>query len=342
MDEAIELIDGLDRSDSDSLAEKLHIELADMRRGGYATEGNRAYPELAPLWRDAREAFVERHRIDDGLVPDVVLELPAGLSRVIAVDLGRHVAYRLDLDARKGWRISDAYYVSSGRAGHGKRRRGDRRTPLGVYFPLEALDTQRLPERYGARAITLDYPNALDREQGRTGDGIWLHGINRENNVRPPRDTDGCVAFDNERIAELSESLTLSHTPVILSSGLRWRSASVPPAELQGLKSAIGAWADAWQQADSRTFIGFYPPNYTRYGRPAERWRAETLDAVEATEFTKVGIEELAVFRADDESSVYLTRFYLRLEGVETVRVLRRIYWRDGPAGWEIVAEQGH
>ncbi|MEL7022438.1 MAG: L,D-transpeptidase family protein [Pseudomonadota bacterium] len=343
MDEAVRLVNALDRLDPESPAALLDIELADMQRGGYATEGNRSFPELAPLWQQARAAFVERHTIDDGLLPDAVLQVPNNVSELVAVDLGRHVAYRLHRDARSGWGVRDAYYVSSGRAGHGKRRRGDRRTPLGVYFPLDALDTQKLPERYGARAITLDYPNALDRAQGRTGDGIWLHGINRDNNVRPPRDTDGCVAFDNDRIVELSGALSLSHTPVVLSSGLRWRAVDDRPPELATLRAAVSAWSEAWQQANAQAFVGFYPPGYTRFGGSAERWRAQTAAAIAAADFSRVAVEELAIFRADDESSVYLSRFFLRLQrGSDSVRVLRRIYWRNGPAGWEIVAEQGH
>jgi hypothetical protein len=53
-------------------------------------------------------------------------------------------------------------------------------------------------------AITLDYPNAYDRLEGKSGDGIWLHATNEP--IRPylPNKTRGCVVISNDDIQELS------------------------------------------------------------------------------------------------------------------------------------------
>jgi murein L,D-transpeptidase YafK len=80
-------------------------------------------------------------------------------------------------------------YMSIGKGGTGKKRAGDQRTPLGIYFVTEQLDTSRLHDKYGVTAFPLDYPNAWDRRLGRTGDGIWVHGVDPEGGTRPPLDT---------------------------------------------------------------------------------------------------------------------------------------------------------
>lgn len=323
-------------------AADLVIELTDMRRGSYATEGNRSFSALRPLWRQATDAFVARHRVADGQLPSAVLRLPDSTQRLLAIDLSRHVAHLLRRDGPNGWKTAHAFYISVGVKGVGKRRRGDRRTPIGVYFTLDALDTSGLPARYGAEALTLDYPNALDRTQARTGDGIWLHGIDPANNIRPPEDTDGCVALDNEAMRVLRDEITLSETPIVMLSGIRWRNADLQPDDADQLVAQLQRWARAWSESDADHFVGFYAPGYSRLGVSAEQWRADRRRALERGGMGAVRVSEISVFLADAEAGIYLTRFVLQSAGDDSLRMLRRIYWRNGPAGWEIVAEQGH
>ncbi|PWG73998.1 hypothetical protein DF186_20170, partial [Enterococcus hirae] len=74
----------------------------------------------------------------------------------------------------------------------------------------------------GAAAFPLDYPNAWDRYNERTGYGIWLHGVDHKDPVRPPRDTDGCLALPNEEILRLAERLEPLVTPVIVARKMQW------------------------------------------------------------------------------------------------------------------------
>ena len=66
--------------------------------------------------------------------------------------------------------------MSIGQEGPGKQSSGDKRTPLGVYFVTEQLDTSKLHEKYGVTAFVLDYPNVWDLRSRRSGDGI-LFGL---------------------------------------------------------------------------------------------------------------------------------------------------------------------
>lgn len=78
--------------------------------------------------------------------------------------------------------------------GH-KRREGDMRTPEGTYRLIKRLCTHCTYKR----AFVLDYPNAQDRTQGRTGGGILIH-----NGVGPFYWwTAGCIALSNQDFDKL-------------------------------------------------------------------------------------------------------------------------------------------
>ena len=324
------------------MAQQLATELGDMGRGGYATTGNRSFESLAPAWAEARAAHVSRAPVPDGHLPEAVLALPATVKQVLAVDLELHVAWLL-LRGPDGWRVADRYYTTSGRGGPAKRRRGDLRTPVGVYFVTERLDTRRLSARYGDRALELDYPNALDRAAGRTGDGIWLHGIDPANNIRPPLDTDGCVAFVNERIRSLDEQITVARTPVVVGTRLLWHRAPRQSVLMRELQRAVDRWALARSGPDAEALFSMYEEGFSPDRRAASDWQAGRREVLAAGVIARVEISDVEIYRADAARGVYLTRFRQRLvrEGWPDVTTRRRLYWRHVAGGWRIVAEQG-
>ena len=66
------------------------------------------------------------------------------------------------------------YYVSAGSLGFGKKKEGDRKTPIGKY----ALGSPRPSSEFGI-FIPIAYPNALDRKKGFTGGDVGIHGPKR-------------------------------------------------------------------------------------------------------------------------------------------------------------------
>lgn len=211
---------------SDARGREFVNELTDMARGSYATTGNRSYQWLAPLWQAAQTQHINQYPVASGRLPLQVLSLSSQTRSVLIVDTSQSVARLLHHQAA-GWVLRHSAYVSVGSAGVGKQKRWDRKTPLGVFELQPEQDVSRLPARYGARVLPLNYPTALDRHLGRTGDGIWLHGIDPANNIRPPRDTDGCIALDNKQIGLLAELLESGTSLVIVATDLTWQPSSM-------------------------------------------------------------------------------------------------------------------
>ncbi|MCW5773727.1 MAG: L,D-transpeptidase family protein [Rhodospirillaceae bacterium] len=101
------------------------------------------------------------------------------------------------------------YYVALGQEPAGaKRRRGDQRTPEGVY----TIDFRRPESRFN-KALHISYPNARDRQQAALhgldpGGEIYIHGephggVNPVRLAEGPDWTDGCIAVSNTQIAEI-------------------------------------------------------------------------------------------------------------------------------------------
>jgi len=110
------------------------------------------------------------------------------------------------------------YYVTMGRKGSGKRKEGDLRTPIGVYHMVDLLPGSTLPDLYGVGALPLNYPNQWDKQHGKTGSGIWLHGVPSDTYIRAPKASRGCVVLNNTAMKELLGRYDLPFsTPVVIA-----------------------------------------------------------------------------------------------------------------------------
>jgi hypothetical protein len=112
--------------------------------------------------------------------------------------------------------IAREYPIAIGERPGRKRRRGDLRTPEGLYWIIGIREDRELPPIYGIRAFVLDYPNAQDVLEKRTGRGIWIHGTERG---KAPDKTKGCLELDNGRLDELSGYIGIG-TPVFIADTL--------------------------------------------------------------------------------------------------------------------------
>jgi len=84
-------------------------------------------------------------------------------------------------------RADGIYKVALGKRGVGKRRKGDKKTPLGKYW----LGNPR-PSNAGVRTfIQVGYPTLVQQQKGYTGGSIGIHGPSRDGRLRS---TLGCIA----------------------------------------------------------------------------------------------------------------------------------------------------
>lgn len=167
-----------------------------------------------------------------------------------------------------------SYRVAIGKQDGDKERSGDNRTPEGIYFTMDAFDTadRSLPkEKYGPKAIPLNFPNPIDQAAGKTGHGIWLHGAGNDSRIEESKTTEGCVAFYNSEVQTLERWLRPNQGIVVIAQDI---SAVNKPDDLREVQEATTGWAAAWNERRLDDYIGFYAPSFSFKGGKRDAYRA--------------------------------------------------------------------
>jgi murein L,D-transpeptidase YafK len=107
------------------------------------------------------------------------------------------------------------FQVALGQGGLDKRKKGDRRTPIGTY----TLGTPRPSGRYGV-FIPIVYPTREQAAQGLTGGDVGIHGPPR-GQAEPDATTAfdwtlGCVATGTDAEIEVVASFVRERNPVLV------------------------------------------------------------------------------------------------------------------------------
>lgn len=278
-------------------------------------------------------------RADDGL-PDYLLKVPDSTRVVLVAETDTSTLYRYE-NGPDGMRLVDKHYMSIGENGVGKQRPWDRRTPLGVYFVSDQLDTSKLHPKYGITAFPLDYPNGWDRLRKRSGDGIWLHGVDPDGGKRPALDTDGCLALPNDRLRMISADIQPLSTPVVITRKLRLATEAELRERAAGLDAALRAWASSLAAGDLHSYFRMYAQGFSYLGMSRDEWMAFRLEAIGNRVLDDLVIDELSLLADPVEDRLYVSRFLQTLvEGGRRVTTMKRLYWRRNDDGsFVIVAE---
>ena len=269
-----------------------------------------------------------------------VLQVPATVKNVLIAESDTATLHRYR-PVQGGVELLDDRYMSVGQDGVGKQRAWDQRTPLGIYFVVDRLDTTRLHEKYGPAAFPLDYPNAWDDAQARTGDGIWIHGVDARGGQRPPRDTDGCIALPNDELLALEEHLQLLWTPVIITRSIRTSPATEIAASRDALAAALDSWATSFREGDWHTYLGLYAGTFKYRGLDYEEWSAYRVRSAATRPVSDFQVDDVLLLADPEEPGLYLSRFRQTIVDANgKIVTIKRLYWRRSETGaLQIVAE---
>jgi murein L,D-transpeptidase YafK len=276
----------------------------------------------------------------DGKLPASLIRIPESLQTLFVAETSTARFHRFD-NSSDGVVHNGSYYMSIGQNGPGKQRSGDKRTPLGVYFVTEQLDTERLHDKYGVTAFPLDYPNAWDRRADRDGDGIWVHGVMRQGGQRSEQDTDGCIALPNEDLSFLAPEFRNNTTPVLVTLAVDWVDETQNRALRTELENRVAEWADSKQKGDLHAYLSLYSEDFQRWGMDKSEWSSLSLQTESLRAIRRAGVSDLLLLGYPEEDGVYLSRFQMEVVEDDRTTVNRtRLYWRrDADGVLKIVAE---
>lgn len=296
----------------------------------------------ASQWSELRHEAALRlaaltERPPENALPRQFIDIPSSTHHAIAVDASRSRMYLFE-NGPHGMKLISDNYVSLGRFGVDKKEQGDQRTPLGVYFITSRLGAKQLKDFYGPGALTLNYPNEYDRRRGKTGGGIWLHGVPPQNFARTPQSTDGCVVLANEDLNRLLRDVSPRRTPVVIAQHLDWVVSSQTERERTAARALVEQWRLARSHGDVDKLMGFYSPQFSSGDIDFTQW-AKVLDKeVGAARGRESELKELSILSWRDTSEVLVVTFGEVLKGQRT-GPMKRQYWGKEGGQWKIFFE---
>lgn len=294
-------------------------------------EGLRA--EALARLRSAREP------VADGLVPRYLLRLSDRQRFGVVVDASRSRLYVFE-NANGVPRLVQHYYLSVGKQGIDKQREGDQKTPIGVYHVTSRVPGTRLPDLYGWGAFPLNYPNEWDRLSGRTGHGIWIHGVPADTYARVPQASDGCIALANPEIEELAGFLQPGITPVVVAPRVEWLTPQVWRSEGEAFMRQLEDWRVAWERRDSGRYMAHYSSSFRSGGMDFAAWSAHKRRVNAAKTWIKVSLAHLSVFRSPGAGNLMVTTFEQDYRSSNLAeKSVKRQYWISEGGRWKIAYE---
>jgi murein L,D-transpeptidase YafK len=189
-----------------------------------------------------------------------------------------------------------SFRIAIGKEEGDKQVEGDNKTPEGIYFAQEIIDGNTLPAKYGPFAIPIDFPNPLDRSWGKTGYGIWLHGVERDARVEEAKVTEGCVAFYNADIDSLTKWLKPQHSVIIIS---KEQSVVNKSEDLAIVNAATQSWLKAWQIRDLDAYIAAYAPSFRYRNMGLDRFKSYKQRVFNSYKNMNVNMSQIRVFTHD-------------------------------------------
>ena len=238
--------------------------------------------------------------------------------------------------------LAKAYPCIVGKNIKDKEKTGDMATPEGIYFFVEFVPGSKLPKNYGMGAFVLNYPDFLDKKEGKTGDGVWLHGHDPKKRLDEVQSTKGCVVMDNDALRELSTVIKLGTTPIVIVDRLAFRSADNQKKVAQDIISFITAWQKAWEAVDMKKFLRFYSRDFKAAdGTDLETFGQRKEQVSKGKKFIQIRLDRRAVLLSQkDQGDMAVVRFrqVYRSNNFNGVGI-KSLYLKKGQKGWQIVGE---
>jgi len=280
--------------------------------------------EILSRWSYSK--LISKSRSD--LIPEPLINLRNEQRWVLYMDIPSN---RLFLFEHKNNELEEraSFYASIGLSGYPKRYEGDQKTPIGVYYIKDYIAGNKLHERYGPGALTLDYPNVIDRLHHRTGSGIWIHGTEPGFLSRPPKASDGCLTLDNDDFQVISNFVKNSASvPVVIDHSPVW----ITGTEHLEQKNTLWKKLEDWYSVESASNFLSLANIPIQYKNRVE-FALKRHNALEIFQNLNVvpKLTKTQILRYPGETNTYITEITLELEA--NFPLTFRQFWRYDEIG---------
>ncbi len=230
-------------------------------------------------------------------IPAAFIALDPSIKHALLVDKSTNRLY-VFRNAGTGLppELVDDYYVVIGQKPGNKYRKGDLKTPSGLYFVTGHISDEKLPIKYGSGAFPVDYPNTFDHHLNKTGHGIWLHGTHKSLYSRPPRDTEGCVALTNEELVRIGRYIEPGVTPVVISGEVEWISGRQWLDRNVELLSMLENWRNSWESVKLESYFNSYARDFWSDRHDLASWKKYKSRVLKRKKNQSIALRGISLF----------------------------------------------
>jgi murein L,D-transpeptidase YafK len=209
--------------------------------------------------------FISTSLFAEEFFPESIYQLDEKYTHhVIIVEKSTHTLYLYE-NKNNLPKLVRSFKIATGKRTGNKKAQGDKKTPEGIYFFKRFRPASELVSAYGkvgliygAGAFTMNYPNLIDKKNGKTGSGIWLHSTDDDTRISKGLDSRGCVVASDADIKEISKYIELGNTPIIVTQNISFLKKGTWDANKTEITETIVEWAKAWKSNDFETYINQY------------------------------------------------------------------------------------
>ena len=254
------------------------------------------------------------------------------------------------------WKIAERFPAVMGGNEGQKQTAGDRRTPEGIYFIIGRKEKAELNPLYGPMAYVLNYPNEEDRKAGRTGQGIWIHGMPEDSSRMVTR---GCIVMQNIWLVALERYLKLGvGTPVVIVDKPDLVSPEKYPdydqieqkrkailqdysRQEQDFTTILEEWKTAWASRDINAYSQFYDAQrFFSSGMSWNAWRERKKTIFQSFDTIEISVDNIRLVDCSESTAVVVFRqqYAASLQAAKQ-NVKRLCFYKNG-SRWLIYREE--
>lgn len=232
--------------------------------------------------------------------------------------------------------LDKQFPVDIGKGAGKKEKRGDLKTPEGIYFLLSTKTQPEIPfGTYGKLAFISNFPNPYDKLDKKTGDGIWLHGV--PDNVSLERGSRGCVVVRNETLDYLKVLVTTGTTALIIREKIDWAD-SVDEAQKGPILEKLSSWIQAWK-SKSDTYFDFYSSVFkSSQFKSYSKFENHKRNVFKFNEKIDVKFDPLLIIK--DKDQIVVTGIQIYNGNTLSDRGIKTVYFKTENNSDKIIAEE--
>ncbi|MGA1845771.1 L,D-transpeptidase family protein [Deferribacter abyssi] len=179
-----------------------------------------------------------------------------------------------------------------------KQKEGDKKTPEGVYKIISFIPPSKLSKIYGDGAYPLNYPNPVDKILGKTGYGIWIHGLEEGGNKTF---TQGCVALHNGDLKNLGTFNPIGKD-VIITKETKYLDVTDYISQKSYWINYIDSYLNSWENNDFQKFSNFYHILFkNNIGQNLKKYLLMKKKLMNIYPYKRIYVDEMKILKEDDK-----------------------------------------